>query len=335
MSLSDEVMAVSYVAGGSSNPTGNPQAPAGGPGTIATADSNFTVVSEELKLAAIPDGDVLANISGASAEPGATGLSAAIDHVFGSARGSMLVRGASGWEIDPNLTNDQGAVNGLVYNLSGASFSLADINRDISSTSFSIVPPPHYQGALAAVNFLRGTGPAFFGVNAANTVANGTLASPQIANAGTIIWGFGGGAWNGSNFILGTGAIRGVASETWSGTTNGTYVGIWATPPNLPGIATQLQVASFQSGMQILNAGTPPTGGDMGGGTINVEGGYYTQGVLNGTAGYTVATLPAAPGTGARAYVTDATTPTFLGALTGGGTVTCPVFYNGSAWVAG
>jgi hypothetical protein len=54
--------------------------------------------------------------------------------------------------------------------------------------------------------------------------------------------------------------------------------------------------------------------------------------------GYTVATLPstAANGmvTGAMAYVTDATAPTYLGALTGGGAVTCPVFYNGSAWVS-
>jgi hypothetical protein len=50
--------------------------------------------------------------------------------------------------------------------------------------------------------------------------------------------------------------------------------------------------------------------------------------------GFTVATLPAGS-VGMRAYVTDATSPTFLGTLTGGGTVTCPVFYNGSAWVAG
>jgi hypothetical protein len=50
--------------------------------------------------------------------------------------------------------------------------------------------------------------------------------------------------------------------------------------------------------------------------------------------GYTVATLPAGV-TGARAYVTDATAPTFLGTLTGGGSVVCPVFYNGSAWVSG
>jgi hypothetical protein len=48
---------------------------------------------------------------------------------------------------------------------------------------------------------------------------------------------------------------------------------------------------------------------------------------------YTVATLPA--GTqGDTAYVTDAVTPTYLGALTGGGSVVCPVFYNGTIWVS-
>ena len=49
--------------------------------------------------------------------------------------------------------------------------------------------------------------------------------------------------------------------------------------------------------------------------------------------GYTVATLPAGV-VGKTAYVTDATTPTYLGTLTGGGAVACPVFYNGSAWVS-
>lgn len=49
---------------------------------------------------------------------------------------------------------------------------------------------------------------------------------------------------------------------------------------------------------------------------------------------YTVSTLPTGV-EGMRAYVTDATAPTYLGALTGGGAVKCPVFYNGSAWVSG
>jgi hypothetical protein len=52
------------------------------------------------------------------------------------------------------------------------------------------------------------------------------------------------------------------------------------------------------------------------------------------SAGYTVSTLPAGT-TGARAHVTDATSPTFLGTLTGSGSTVCPVFYNGSAWLAG
>ena len=48
---------------------------------------------------------------------------------------------------------------------------------------------------------------------------------------------------------------------------------------------------------------------------------------------YTVATLPA--GTqGDTAYVTDAVSPTYLGTLTGGGSVVCPVFFNGTAWVS-
>lgn len=48
---------------------------------------------------------------------------------------------------------------------------------------------------------------------------------------------------------------------------------------------------------------------------------------------YTVATLPAGTA-GDRAYVTDATAPTYLGALTGGGAVYCPVFRNATVWVS-
>lgn len=48
---------------------------------------------------------------------------------------------------------------------------------------------------------------------------------------------------------------------------------------------------------------------------------------------YTVATLPTGV-IGDYAYVTDATTPTYLGTLTGGGAVKCPVWYNGTTWVS-
>ena len=49
--------------------------------------------------------------------------------------------------------------------------------------------------------------------------------------------------------------------------------------------------------------------------------------------GYTVGTLPAGT-VGMYAYVTDATAPTFNGALVGGGAVVVPVFYNGTIWVS-
>jgi hypothetical protein len=51
------------------------------------------------------------------------------------------------------------------------------------------------------------------------------------------------------------------------------------------------------------------------------------------TKGYTVATLPTGV-QGDVAFVTDATSPTFLGSLTGGGAVVTPVFYNGTSWVS-
>jgi len=51
---------------------------------------------------------------------------------------------------------------------------------------------------------------------------------------------------------------------------------------------------------------------------------------------YTVATLPstAATGmvTGAMAYVTDATAPTYGSTVAGGGAVITPVFYDGTNW---
>jgi hypothetical protein len=60
------------------------------------------------------------------------------------------------------------------------------------------------------------------------------------------------------------------------------------------------------------------------------------QGTCSVGTPFTVATLPAGQLTGSRAWVTDQNgAPTFLGTLTGGGSIVCPVFFNGSAWVAG
>lgn len=68
---------------------------------------------------------------------------------------------------------------------------------------------------------------------------------------------------------------------------------------------------------------------------INYQGGLVAN--TTKTTGFTVATLPAPPltGVGTRAYVTNALTPAFGNAVVGGGSVTIPVFYNGTIWIVG
>lgn len=96
------------------------------------------------------------------------------------------------------------------------------------------------------------------------------------------------------------------------------------------------------SGGSLIFQTSPPAGAGVTGTlttrlTIDTNG-IATFAVPPKLPGYTVATLPATAATGmvtgAMAYVTDATAPTYLAALTGGGAVTCPVFYNGAAWVS-
>ena len=73
-------------------------------------------------------------------------------------------------------------------------------------------------------------------------------------------------------------------------------------------------------------------------GNLTLLGSVLSDFAVNGliqTIGYTVATLPAAGTAGRRAYVTDASSPSFLNTITGGGSVVCPVFDDGSSWVAG
>jgi hypothetical protein len=100
---------------------------------------------------------------------------------------------------------------------------------------------------------------------------------------------------------------------------------------------TNIQAAATASGnTKTINLGT----GGLSGSTtaITIGSTFGTSITFNAPirmAAYTVATLPAAGTAGRRAYITDATAPTFLSTLTGGGAVVCPVFDNGTAWVAG
>lgn len=103
-------------------------------------------------------------------------------------------------------------------------------------------------------------------------------------------------------------------------------------------------VVNYSTGSPVLNwYGTDGDTWNIGintddGATFNGATTYNFDNVVVNNApvtlkGYTVATLPAGT-VGMTAYVTDATAPTYLGTLTGGGAVVTPVFYNGTAWVS-
>lgn len=70
------------------------------------------------------------------------------------------------------------------------------------------------------------------------------------------------------------------------------------------------------------------------GSALNYFGGVVQLNAPVRTKGYTVATLPAGV-QGDRAFVTDASAPTFLSTVVGGGAVVTPVFFDGTNWIAG
>jgi hypothetical protein len=166
------------------------------------------------------------------------------------------------------------------------------------------VPGTDYAPPTSGTSILRGDGSGGFN----NAVAGVNYAPPT--SGGSILYGNGAGGF--SNVTIGT-------NLSFSGGT-----------------------LNASSSMVYPAAGIPNSTGSAWGSSYSVTG-TGTNVVLDnkptikepiiGT-GYTVATLPA--GTiGMRTYVTDALAPTFLGALTGGGAIKAPVFYNGTAWVAG
>jgi hypothetical protein len=140
----------------------------------------------------------------------------------------------------------------------------------------------------------------------------------------------------GASSTIGIGASAGYSTQQVdedgnainnTGASNSIYIGNYVQPLNVS------QTNQIIIGNSALGLGSNTTVIGNGSTTLTALSGNVTAGGTIKTQGYTVATLPA--GTiGMFAYVTDALAPTYLGALVGGGTVKCPVFYNGTAWVS-
>lgn len=156
------------------------------------------------------------------------------------------------------------------------------------------------------------------------------------------------------NVLANSGVGMGVISpmRSHSATTIG---GIWSYPGNATALTTvawssmnpcvlwntsgNVAIGSNTIGTARLNVtGNTALTGDLSVSGASTLGDASSDAhIINGTLklqSYTVATLPTAGTVGRTACVTDATAPTYLGALTGGGAVKCQVFDNGTAWVS-
>jgi len=151
-------------------------------------------------LAAVADGDILANITGSTAAPSGNTLTAVIDHVFGSAEGDILQRGASAWQVLTPGTSGQvltsggaSALNSWTTISSGGSFTA--FGAWSASTGYLPFDVVTYMGsAYCCYVAVSATGlptaaqwTSFTGMTISTTATtNDTAASNGTANANAI-----------------------------------------------------------------------------------------------------------------------------------------------------
>jgi hypothetical protein len=195
----------------------------------------------------------------------------------------------------------QVSVNNLTAGkaVSAAALALSDVATQLTMSRYSTNVP----GPLVSLRKYRGTEAS------PTTIAVGD----QLGALG--FSGYGGTTLSNGAFIA-VNCVAYTSDTDWS-----TRMGFITRPAGAGAAIVERMRIHASGGISIGNLTDP------GATNLSVAG-------LVGTGGYTVATLPAAGTAGRRAYVTDATLPTYLGVLVGGGAVVCPVFDNGTAWVS-
>lgn len=120
---------------------------------------------------------------------------------------------------------------------------------------------------------------------------------------------------------------------------NGSAIFSLGDAPAIPATGTVGLILEDGTALSSMGSNTAGLYADDVGGTTELfaidEAGTATQltGGVSKLKGYTVAGLPTGV-QGDTAFVTDASAPTYLAPISGGGAVVAPVFYDGTNWVA-
>ena len=294
------------------------------------------------------------------------------DVTVGSGNGKKLyfAWGTSGGSA--HVINASGAI-GLNTNLAsgtGSGTTNFGTSGQVLTSGGSSATPTWTTPTTGTVTSVAATVPAFLSISGSPITGSGTLAisysgtALPVANGGTglttltagyVPYGNGTSAFSssgnlyfdGSSLGIGTGAV-GLGNKLVIAAGNAqTDPGYGLVQKNTSyGFYPNDNVAGMKIStnglLNIYTGGTGTTltatfqasgGFSIGNTTDPGAGNLSVSGTIN-TKGYTVATLPTGV-TGARAYVTNALAPAFGSTVAGGGTVTIPVFYNGSNWIVG
>ena len=263
---------------------------------------------------------------------GTSSILAPDDLVFNSVSNDFIFNG--------NITSSGDTRSNSFTKLGGTSSQFLKADGSVDSNSYTQTNSPAFTGIPTAPTATTGTNTTQIAttefVNNSNALnlplTGGTLSGELIVNPGS-----------GNRGLRTSGGSTGVdASGSYTGVSavGGTY-GVYASGSN---------TGVYTTGVTgIIANGTTSNAGlfDISTGNVSdivrftknsARQAYITHdgkvvGSRISTSGYTVATLPS--GTiGDTAYVTDAVSPTYLGNLVGGGSIVCPAFYNGTAWIA-
>ena len=250
--------------------------------------------------------------------------------------GQLLIGNGTGYTLNTlgvgvgiSVTNGAGTISlantGVLSNIAGAGISVSSATGNVTIANTGVLS---FSGGTTGLTPATATIGAVV-LSGTLKIANGGTNGTAVPTAGAIAYGAG------TAYAF---SAAGTAGQVLTSAGAGTPT--WATPT--AGTVTSVSGTGTVNGISL--SGTVTTSGSLtlGGALSGVSLTSQVTGILpvaNGGTGtgvaYTVATLPTPPVQGRRAWVTDALAPVFLAAPVAGGTVVCPVFDNGTAWVVG
>ena len=315
----------------------------GGSGTTMTIDTGAVTLA---KMAPVTGSKLIGRHTGSTGAPQEIGVS-----------GDFTVSGGT-----LALVNIYQPANMHLADLADGTLTGSKVGTGINATNITTGTLPNAQldADLAAIGNLTltqnqfyvrtgvGSGPA----DKAITISPGEFslsATPDTLTIASVVGSKVGVGINASNITTGTlpnAQLDADLQDLADGSLGGSKVGTGIDATNITAGTLAYSVMPDQAPSTLLGRAPGSTGKPQViaiGSGLSMTGGILDVATLRSApaatagpvtlAGYKVATLPAGT-VGMTAYVTDAKAPTYLGALTGGGAVACPVFHNGTAWVS-